>query len=99
MSNTSAPDLSNQIIWLTGASSGIGEAIVGELAPLCQRLYISARSENKLLPMTDEFSNVTALPCDITDEQSMKEAAAIIEANNGRLDTLIANAGTCEYVT
>ena len=98
MSNTSAPDLSNQIIWLTGASSGIGEAIVSELAPRCEQLYISARSEGKLKPLAEKFSNVIALPCDITDEQSMKDAARTIDHIAGRLDTLIANAGTCEYV-
>ena len=45
MSN--AIPLKNQVIWLTGASSGIGEALAENLAPLCTHLYISARSAEK----------------------------------------------------
>ena len=42
------PDLNEQIIWLTGASSGIGEALTKALADRCLHLYISARSRDKL---------------------------------------------------
>ncbi|MDF1762106.1 MAG: SDR family NAD(P)-dependent oxidoreductase [Oleibacter sp.] len=96
MSN--APELSNQIIWLTGASSGIGEAVAEMLASRCKTLYISARSEDKLNALAKHHSNVKALPCDITDPSSLADAAKIIEQESGYLDTLIANAGTCEYV-
>lgn len=90
--------LSQQVIWLTGASSGIGEALTRHLAPLCRHLYISARSIDKLNALAAGFNNVTALPADITDETSLADAARVIRENHQRLDTLIANAGTCEYV-
>lgn len=96
MSN--ALSLRNQVIWLTGASSGIGEALVEHLAPLCTHLYISARTAEKLAPFENAFNNVTALAADVTDEQSLMTAVAQIKNEAGRLDTVIANAGTCEYV-
>ena len=95
---TKAPPLSQQVIWLTGASSGIGEALADELAPRCKALIISARSEDKLRPLADRHSNVTVITADITDEESLRGAASAIEKKYGQLDTLIANAGTCEYV-
>lgn len=90
--------LSQQIIWLTGASSGIGEALISALASRCQHLIISARSRDKLEILAQPFNNVTAIPVDITDLTAMQQAADQIEQTFGRLDTLIANAGTCEYV-
>ncbi len=95
---TQAPPLRQQVIWLTGASSGIGEALTDELAPRCKALFISARSEEKLRPLAAKHSNVTVITADITDESSLHEAASTIEKAHGHLDTLIANAGTCEYV-
>lgn len=92
------PDLNEQIIWLTGASSGIGEALTKALADRCLHLYISARSRDKLETLAESASNITVLPADITDPESLQQAAEKIHATSGRLDTLIANAGTCEYV-
>lgn len=90
--------LEQQIIWLTGASSGIGEALIAALAPRCQQLIISARNQTKLDALAQPFANVTSLPVDITDLSALQLAAEHIDQTFGRLDTLIANAGTCEYV-
>ena len=95
---TQALPLSEQVVWLTGASSGIGEALTDELAPRCKALFISARSEEKLRPLAERHANVTVITADITDEKSLGEAASVIHQKYGYLDTLIANAGTCEYV-
>ncbi|ASP38670.1 short-chain dehydrogenase [Bacterioplanes sanyensis] len=89
--------LQQQTIWLTGASSGIGEALAKALQPLCKHLYVSARSEDKLADLANAHSNVTALAVDVTDPESVRNAAEFIQ-NHGGLDTVIANAGTCEYV-
>ena len=95
---TQSPPIAHQVIWLTGASSGIGEALVSALAPICHTLYISARNQEKLEALAKPWSNVYPLVADITSEPSMLTAAEQIKHQHGRLDTLIANAGTCEYV-
>ena len=95
-----APALNKQVIWLTGASSGIGEALVKPLAEQCQQLVISARNHEALerIRADSGLHNILCLPMDITDNWSVHQAANEIEHKYGRLDTLIANAGTCEYV-
>lgn len=90
--------LSAQIIWLTGASSGIGEALVHALQAQCQQLIISARNAEALQRLADQYSNVSIQAADITDAGQMLSAAEAIGDQFGRIDTLIANAGTCEYV-
>lgn len=91
-------ELQDQVIWLTGASSGIGEALARQLAPLCRHLFITARSGDALHKIATTAGNITVLTADITDEQALLDAVEIIRKQTGRLDTVIANAGTCEYV-
>lgn len=90
--------LTDQIIWLTGASSGIGEALVHKLQQQCRHLIISARNAIALQKLAENYSNVSIQIADITDAAQMLAAAAAIKAQFGYIDTLIANAGTCEYV-
>jgi len=94
------PELSQQIIWLTGASSGIGEALVKPLASQCQHLIITARNQQTLELVKDSsgYDNITCLSADITNRDQLSQIAHEIEFVFGRIDTLIANAGTCEYV-
>ena len=98
LAKDATPQLDEQIIWLTGASSGIGAALTKALSDQCLHLYISARNRDKLEALADGCERITVLPADITDEESLEKAAAEILKQSGRLDTLIANAGTCEYV-
>lgn len=94
------PDISQQVIWLTGASSGIGEALVKPLAEQCKALIISARNGEKLQQVAHDTGcqNITCAPVDITNRDQLQRVANDIKQHYGRLDTLIANAGTCEYV-
>ena len=87
-----------RIIWLVGASTGIGKSLVAELVQDAEVLYISARSGDKLDTLAQQFSNVRALPFDITDPQARAEAIAKITEQSGHVDWLVLNAGTCEYV-
>ena len=92
------PPLSEQIIWLTGASSGIGAALVHGLSKRCQWLIISARNSDRLQQLAELHPNVVALSADVTSRDAMQAVAADIAARFGRIDTLIANAGSCEYL-
>lgn len=85
------------VIWLVGASTGIGKSLVAELAATAQTLFISARSEDKLTALAAEYDNVTALPLDITQADARQRAVQTV-TDAGQLDWLILNAGTCEYV-
>ena len=87
-------------IWITGASSGIGEALAELLASKGATLILSARGEEALQAVKkrcDEISSradgVLVLPLDLSDEASLQ--SKVVQANqfaNG-IDVLINNAG------
>lgn len=90
--------LRHKIIWLTGASSGIGEALARELAQRGARLAITARSADKLEKLAAELrtggGDVLAIPGDVTNPIRMKEIAVRIQRELGPIDLLLTNAGT-----
>jgi len=83
-------------VWLTGASSGIGEALVPELVARGARVAISARRADALEAIAARFPNgqVVAVPVDVTDRAAVQAAAARIEALWGGIDLALFNAGT-----
>lgn len=90
--------LKGQVVWLTGASSGIGAALVPLLQTECEHVFISARNAESLCNLATGYRNVTALVADVTQPDSLKTATTMINSRYDHLDCLIANAGTCEYV-
>lgn len=82
-----------QTIWITGASSGIGEALVGQLAGSGAKIAISARSIEKLDAMAAKHTNVTAFPLDVSDDAAVARCADDIEDALGPIDLVILNAG------
>ncbi|MBM95614.1 MAG: short-chain dehydrogenase [Oceanospirillaceae bacterium] len=96
--SSTVPALEDQIIWLTGASSGIGAALAETLIPRCAGLILTARNREALEQLAKGHSNVLIAAADIGDRRQMHQAAEFIQARFGRVDTLIANAGTCEYL-
>jgi len=88
----------DQVVWITGASSGIGEAITLEMAGEGARLVLSARREDELERVAAKASELGAksvqiLPLDVTDFDSLPACVASVVAENGRIDMLINNAG------
>lgn len=94
MSRWSTP----QRIWLTGATSGIGEAVAVKLLDEGHQVVLSARNADKLAALCGERPNAIALPLDISDQQAVLDAAQQIESRLGALDIALLNAGTCEYL-
>ncbi len=94
--------LRDKVVWLTGASSGIGEAVARELATSACKLVLSARREQELQSLCDALEpiakaqggDVLALPVDITDKQQISQTVDRITNDFGPVDVLIANAGT-----
>jgi short-subunit dehydrogenase len=84
-------------VWLTGASSGIGEALVGPLAERGARLAISARRADRLEAIAADArrrgADVRVYPVDVTDRAAVVRTVAAIEADMGGIDLAILNAG------
>jgi len=87
-----------KVIWVTGASSGLGRSLALALAARGNQVVASARSEESLLSLEKAGRNIISLPCDITDIESLKSVQAKISADFAGLDQVILNAGTCEYL-
>ncbi|WP_397449806.1 SDR family NAD(P)-dependent oxidoreductase [Pseudomonas sp. NA-150] len=86
-------------IWLTGASSGIGLALAEELLKAGHRLALTARTVGPLEALDERYPHQVLLaPGDITDNEQVMEIGERIAQVWGSLDTVILNAGTCEYV-
>lgn len=87
----------NKIAWITGASSGIGEAVAVELARQGARLVLSARREDELLRVAKvtglPTDAVLILPLDVTDATDLAEKVSIVLARFGRIDYVFQNAG------
>jgi len=87
----------NKIVWITGASSGIGEALVYELAKQNAIIIISSNQENELKRVKDNVEKNGA-QCfihflDITDIEGISQATNQIINQFGKIDVLINNAG------
>jgi len=87
----------DEIIWITGASSGIGEALASHLAAAGNRVLLTARNPEKLAASALISANIDSFPCDITDKDALAEVGRAIAAKYGYIDRVIINAGTCEY--
>ncbi|WP_017429448.1 SDR family NAD(P)-dependent oxidoreductase [Vreelandella jeotgali] len=87
-----------QRIWLTGATSGIGEALARRLLDAGHRVVLSARSEDKLDALCRGHDNAIALPLDVSDREAVQAAAERIKTELGGLELALFNAGTCEYL-
>jgi short-subunit dehydrogenase len=91
-------DLTGKCVWLTGASSGIGESLAYELARRGARVAITARRKEILDGMVATISasggNAYSYPGDVLNLEEMKRIVASIEENIGPIDIAIPNAGT-----
>lgn len=86
-------------IWLTGASSGIGAHMAEELLKSGAQLALTARSVEPLRALSERYpGHVLVVPGDLTDSQQVREIGMLIAQAWGALDTVILNAGTCEYL-
>jgi len=85
--------------WLTGASNGIGAALAEEILKTGAHLAVSSRSVAPLKALSQRYpGQVLVLAGDLTNSQTVREIGEQIAEDWGSLDTVILNAGTCEYV-
>ena len=61
--------MNNKVIWITGASSGIGRSLAIKFANEGWQVAASARRENLLKELNDEKPNIHPFPLDVTDHE------------------------------
>lgn len=92
-------DFSKCVIWLTGASSGMGAALARLLSATDCTLIISSRRLEALEAVAAECRHrPTLMLLDVTDKASTMQVVQAIGEKFGRLDIAIFNAGDCVYV-
>jgi len=86
-----------KVVWITGASSGIGKAMAFEWARLGYKVVLSARRKELLEEIALEIKNsggeTLVIPVDIMEEKSIENAVQSIITTWGSLDIAVANAG------
>jgi short-subunit dehydrogenase len=90
-----------QTVWITGASSGIGEALAVQFAQDGARVVLSARRESELERVAERCQNagadkVLALPLDVTDWEALPKAVDAVINTFGAIDLLVNNAGVSQ---
>ncbi len=87
----------DKVIFLTGASSGIGEALALEIAKYGATLGLLARREEMLHELAAKCEAVggtaRVFACDVVESEAVKKVADELRKEFGRIDILIANAG------
>lgn len=90
-------DWSNKVVFITGASSGIGRALAVELGRRGASVGLLARRREALLEVAREIERAggkaLALPADVRNAGEVEQAAARIRELWGRIDVLVANSG------
>ncbi len=85
------------VVLITGASSGIGEQIALRLADQGARLALAARNSGDLEGVAEQCrqrgGKAVAIPTDVADQEQCKTLVERTAAEYGRIDTLINNAG------
>jgi len=70
--------MNNKVIWITGASSGIGKSLAIKFANEGWQVAASARRENLLKELSDTNSNIHSFPLDVTDSEKCKDVSTEI---------------------
>ncbi|MGL4395489.1 MAG: SDR family NAD(P)-dependent oxidoreductase [Hyphomicrobium sp.] len=82
-----------KVVWITGASSGIGREVALKLAADGVTVAVSARSADKLSAMQALSGNIKPYPADVSDPNVLEATIAAIERDLGTIDLAILNAG------
>jgi len=89
--------LKDKVVWITGASSGIGEALAQVCAGEGARLVLTARREEELLRVARQTQlpeeSLFILPADLSQYDQAGNLARQVMEHFGRIDVLFNNAG------
>jgi len=93
--------LDQQVIVITGASSGIGLCTAQTAAKRGAKVVLASRSEETLDSVVNEMKQgggeATWFPCDVSKQEDVERVAAHAVEKFGRIDTWVNNAGLSVY--
>ena len=84
--NAKIDDWRGRVVWIVGASSGIGRATASELHRLGATVVVSARKAGLLQDFVDQHPLSHAIPLDTGDAAALKAAVQHLQERHGRLD-------------
>jgi short-subunit dehydrogenase len=100
---SSLPEFNPPVVWVVGASRGIGGELARAFASTGARTCLTSRSRGRLSALAREIAalggNVTVYPADITDLRKVRACARRIRRDHGDVDVLINNAGITVFKT
>jgi NAD(P)-dependent dehydrogenase (short-subunit alcohol dehydrogenase family) len=100
--STNVFGIEGRVAIVTGASAGLGVALATGLADAGARLVLAARRADRLGEVAERLAErgaeVLAVPCDVTDEDSVDALVAATLERFGALDLLVNNAGITNIV-
>lgn len=89
--------MKGKLIFITGATSGIGEACARKFAEMGSNLILNGRNTEKLEALKKEFTargvEVLTLPFDVRNREEMRRAVDSLEGKWQQIDVLVNNAG------
>jgi len=83
--NPRITDWTGRVVWLVGASTGIGRATASLLHSRGARVIVSARTATALEGFVRAHPGSEAVALDVTDRQSLAQAATQVVARHGRI--------------
>ncbi len=91
-------DLKNKIVWITGASDGIGKEMAIQMAKEGAKIILTARNVEKLNAVKDSLDGDDHLiyPMDLLDADAIPNGAKEVLAKVGAVDILVNNAGVSQ---
>jgi short-subunit dehydrogenase len=101
MASPELKNLEDQVVVITGASSGIGLATAEMAASRGAKVVLAARSEETLKELSARLNaggcDTIAIPCDVSDRQQVAQLASAAMRQYGRIDSWVNNAGLSIY--
>ncbi|MBK7446914.1 MAG: SDR family oxidoreductase [Ignavibacteria bacterium] len=90
-----------KVIWITGASTGIGKEIAMEFSRAGHIVVVTARRKSRLVKIVSEIKfadrEASAFVCNVMSERSVQITAKRIREKYGSIDVLVNNAGVTVF--
>lgn len=89
-------DYAGKVVWITGASSGIGAALARDAASRGAHVVLSGRHQDRLAKVAADCAESLVLPFDVRDYVALADATEKAIAWKGGVDVAFANAGVSQ---